>query len=171
MKRSRDRASPSPEGLAAADAAGSASTSAGHTSPPRLWPILAQRRVRQQQLLWPLRPAARAQAQPLSRCPFTRVFSNCFLEYEVSLLSAHVLKNDFMVPCSLDTCVVHLPCAPPRGPQNENQTPRYLAASSGGTEVMCCSARVPSEPRATKLIDVRPRRPEPIEPATGDRTR
>ena len=32
MKRSRDRASPSPEGLAAADAAVSASTSAGHTS-------------------------------------------------------------------------------------------------------------------------------------------
>ena len=32
MKRSRDRASPSPEGLAAADAAASASTSAGHTS-------------------------------------------------------------------------------------------------------------------------------------------
>ena len=84
---------------------------------------------------------------------------------------AHVLKNDFIVPCSLETCVVHLPCAPPRGPQNENQTPRYLAASSGGTEVMCCSARVPSESRATKLIDTRPRLPASTRTASGDRTR
>ena len=49
-----------------------------------------------------------------------------------------VLKHDFIVPCSLDTCVVHLPCAPPHGLQNENHTPRYLAAPSGGIEVMCC---------------------------------
>ena len=48
-----------------------------------------------------------------------------------------------------------------------------LLRSSGETEVMCCSARarVPSEPRATKLIGTRPRLPASVRTAAGDRTR
>ena len=83
MKRSRDRASPSPEGLAAADAAASASTSAGHTSRSSTLADPGSEEGAAAAVVASATRSARTSSATLSVPIHMRVFQNTFLEYEV----------------------------------------------------------------------------------------
>ena len=62
-----------------------------------------------------------------------------------------MLKKLARKATSLDIWHAHLPFASPTGPEKENPTPRYRAASVGSTEAVGWVRKTPSLSKATKV--------------------